>query len=74
MIAEHDQVVLTRDFPEHELVAGDIATTIAIYQGGEGYTLECSTLNGETVAILTVHAADVRSARQGELPHVRAAE
>lgn len=74
MIEEHDQVVLTRDFPEHELLAGDIATIIAIHRGGEGYTLECATLDGETVAILSVHATDVRPARHGELPHVRAAE
>jgi hypothetical protein len=74
MIAEHDQVILTRDLPEHDLVAGDIATVVAIHQGGQGYMLEVSALDGETLAIVTVHAPDVRPARQREVPHVRAAE
>ncbi len=74
MIAEHDQVVLTRDLPEHCVVAGDIATVIAVHQGGKGYTLELMTLQGDTIAIVTVHAGDIRPARERELPHVRAAE
>ena len=74
MIAEHDQIVLTRNLPEHELVAGDIATVIAIHRGGEGYTLEFMTVQGDTVAIVTVHADDVRPATEREVPHVRAAE
>ncbi len=74
MISEHDQVVLIRDLPEEGLVAGDIATVIAVHQGGAGYTLEFTSLQGETVAIVTVHAQDVRAANKGDMPHVRAAE
>ena len=74
MIQEHDQVVLTKDLPAHGLVAGDIGTAIAIHQGGAGYTLEFVTLQGQTLAIVSVQAADVRPARDRELAHVRAAE
>ncbi len=74
MIEEHDQVILTRDLPERGLVSGDIGTVVAIHQGGAGYTLEFVTVQGDTLAIVTVHAGDVRPARERELPHVRAAE
>ena len=74
MIAEHDQVVLTRDLPEHEIAAGDIATVVAVHAGGNGYTLEVMTVQGDTLAIVTVQAADVRPATAREVPHVRAAE
>jgi hypothetical protein len=74
MIEEHDQVVLTRDLPEHGLVAGDIAVVIAVHRSGAGYTLEFITVAGETIAIVTVDAADVRPARAWEVAHVRAAE
>ena len=74
MIENHEQVVLTRDIPEHGLVLGDIGTVVAIHRGGAGYTLEFLTLQGDTMAIVTVHANDVRPARERELAHVRAAE
>lgn len=73
MIEEHDQVVLTRDLPEHGLIAGDVAAVIAAHQNGSGYTLEFATLRGETIAIVTVEAQDVRPARERELAHVRPA-
>ena len=74
MIEEHDQVVLTRDLPDQGLVAGDIATVVAVRQGGAGYTLEVMTVQGDTLAIVTVPAADIRPAAEREVPHVRAAE
>lgn len=74
MIEEHEQVVLTRDLPERGLVAGDIGTVVAVHQGGAGYTLEFMTVQGDTVAIVTVESADVRPAHEREVPHVRAAE
>jgi len=74
MIEEHEQVVLARDLAEHGLVAGDIGTVVAVHEGGAGYTLEFMTVQGETIAIVTVHAGDVRPAKEREVPHVRAAE
>lgn len=74
VVAEHERVVLTRDLPEHDLVAGDIGVVVAVHQGGKGYTLEFITVAGDTIAIVTVDAADVRPAGEREVPHVRAAE
>lgn len=74
MIAEHDQVVLTRDLPEHRLVAGDVGAVVAVHSGGDGFTLEFTTLAGETIAIVTVPRSDVREAAKREMAHVRAAE
>ena len=73
-IEEHVLVVLTRDLPEHGLVAGDVGTVVAVHGGGAGYTLEFATVGGETIAIVTVEAGDVRPARDREVMHVRAAE
>ena len=74
MIREHDQVVLAKDLPEHGLEAGDIATVVAVHKAGAGFTLEFVTVKGDTLAIVTVPAKDVRPARTREVPHVRAAE
>jgi hypothetical protein len=71
---EHEQVVLTRDLPENGLVAGDIGVVIAVHKGGAGYTLEFMTVQGDTLAIVTVDAVDVCPALEREVPHVRAAE
>lgn len=74
MIEEHAQVVLTRDLPEHGLVAGDVAAVVAVHAGGAGFTVEFTAFQGETIAIVTVTVGDVREAALREVPHVRAAE
>jgi len=74
MIEEHEQAVLTRDLPEHGLVAGDIGTVVAVHDKSAGYTLEFMTVQGDTIAIVSVDATDVRPAHDREVPHVRAAE
>jgi hypothetical protein len=71
MIAELDQVVLTADFPEHGLVAGDIGTVVHVYRGGEGFEVEFLTLSGETVAVLTVKREQLRPIESHEVAHAR---
>ena len=58
---------------EHGLVAGDIAAVVAVRQAGKGYTVEFTTVEGDTVAIVTVDATDVQRAHEREVAHVRAA-
>lgn len=74
MLAEHDQVVLTRDLPEHGLVAGDIGAVLAVHLQGTGFTLEFTTLQGDTLAIVTVRASDIWEAGKHEVAHARVAE
>jgi hypothetical protein len=72
MIEELSSVVLTADMPERGLQAGDIGTVVMIHQAGQGYTVEFVTLSGDTVAVVTLPADQVRPIRANEIAHVRA--
>ncbi len=71
MIKEHDCIVLTTNLPDEGLVAGDVGTVVHIHKGGEGYEVEFMTLAGETVAIVTLLAAQVRPLNRRDLAHTR---
>ena len=71
MIREHDCVVLTQDMPDEGLQAGDIGTVVHIHQAGAGYEVEFMTLAGETIAIATLLAAQVRPIAKRDIAHVR---
>ena len=71
MIREHDRVVLLADVPESGLKAGDVGTVVHVYPGGAAYEVELMTLTGETVAVLTLSADQVREVRPGEVAHAR---
>jgi hypothetical protein len=71
MIKEHDCIVLTANVPDEGLEAGDIGTVVHIHKGGEGYEAEFMTLTGETVAIVTLLAGQVRPLNRRDLAHAR---
>ena len=71
MIKEHDCVVLTKNLPEEKLEAGDMGTVVHIHDGGAGYEVEFMTLTGQTVAIVTLIANDVRPLGNKDLAHTR---
>ena len=71
MIKEHDCIVLTKNLPEEGLEAGDIGTVVHIHKGGEGYEVEFMTLTGETVAVVTLLAGQVRPFNRRDLAHTR---
>jgi ATP-dependent exoDNAse (exonuclease V) alpha subunit len=71
MIKEHDCVVLTTNVPAKGLEAGDIGTVVHIHKGGEGYEVEFMTLTGETVAMVTLLASQVRPLNRRDLAHTR---
>ena len=70
-IGELDRIALQTDLPEYDLVAGDIGTVVLVHQNGAGYEVEFCTLTGETVAVATLHAAQVRAVRPSQIAHVR---
>ena len=74
MIAELDQVVLTRDVPAAKLKAGDVGTVVLVHRSGTAFEVEFMTLAGETVAVLTLETSDLRPIEPRELVHARAAE
>jgi hypothetical protein len=71
MIKELDDVILTCALPEHELNAGDIGTVVLVHRGHKGYEVEFTSLDGETIAVVTLMANQVRHAHAGEIAHVR---
>lgn len=71
MIQELEDVILESDLPKHGLRRGDIGTVVLIHRGGEGYEVEFTTLDGETVAVVTLLAAQVRPAHKHEIAHAR---
>ena len=76
MIEEHALAVLTRDLPDEGLDAGDIGTVVMVHPGRDalppGYTLEFTTLVGQTVAIVDVPAEAVRPIAESDIHHARA--
>jgi uncharacterized protein DUF4926 len=57
---EPDSIVLTTDLPKHGLKQGDIGTVVLVHRGGKGYEVEFMTLDGETLAVVTLLPAQVR--------------
>jgi len=71
VIRELDEIVLTCDLPERKLAAGDIGTVVLVHGEGLGYEVEFMTLDGETIAVSTLRADQVRQAHGGEIAHAR---
>ena len=74
MLKEHDRVVLTADFPEHRLKAGDIGVIVLTHGPGKGYEIEIFTADGKTYDVITVDADQVRPVSQLEIAHARPVE
>lgn len=72
MINELDQVVLTPDLPEHGLQKGDIGTIVLVHRQGQGYEVEFITLAGDTVAVVSLAAGQLRTIGRREIAHARA--
>jgi hypothetical protein len=71
MIKEHDRVVLKKSVPEQGLKAGDVGTVVHVHGKGEAFEVEFLTLNGETVGVATLTAAQVRAVLKREITHAR---
>jgi len=70
-INEHDRVVLTVDLPGEKLAAGDVGTVVHIYPEGKAFEVEFVSLEGETVAVITLERARVRPVERREITHAR---
>ena len=70
MIRELDRVILCTDLPEHGLKSGDIGTVVLAHDA-EGYEVEFITLDGETLAVVSLFPNQLRPIRQREIAHAR---
>jgi hypothetical protein len=71
MIEELEDVVLTCDLPAHGLTRGDIGTVVLVHKEGKGYEVEFTTLAGQSIAVVTLTADQVRASKSREIAHVR---
>ena len=71
MIRELDDVILECDLPESGLTRGDVGTVVLVHQLGEGYEVEFTAPDGETVAVVTLAASQVRPVGRDEIAHAR---
>jgi hypothetical protein len=70
MIKELDTIVLTVDVPEFGLHAGDLGTVVLEHKH-EGYEAEFVTLDGETVAVISLAPEQVDPVGHREIAHAR---
>lgn len=59
------------DLPEYDLKAGDVGVVVHIYGDGEAYELEVFALDGRTLTVVTVEAAQLRPVSRRDVLHVR---
>jgi len=71
MIKEHDTVVLTVDFPEYQLSAGDVGVVVMIHGDDVGYEVEIFSADGHTLDVITVESHQVRAVNRGDVLHAR---
>ena len=71
MIKELDSVVLAVDLPTHRLKVGDVGTIVHVHAGGKGFEVEFVALDGETVAVASLTAAELRPVGRREIIHAR---
>lgn len=66
-IREYDMVALTVDVPEERLKAGDVGAVVHLYQDGEAAEVEFMTEAGDTIAVVTLLAEQMRPAREDDI-------
>jgi hypothetical protein len=71
VIEELKDVILTSDLPKYGLTRGDIGTVVLVHKRGKGYEVEFTTLDGESIAIVTPEADQVRPSKPREIAHAR---
>jgi len=71
MIKEHDRIVLLKDLPEDGLEAGDVGTVVHIHRQGEAFEVEFMTLDGGTIAVITLLSSQIRAVSKRDITHVR---
>ncbi|MEX2287252.1 MAG: DUF4926 domain-containing protein [Planctomycetaceae bacterium] len=70
MIKELDTIVLTEDVAEYRLKRGDVGTVVLLH-GDAGYEVEFISLAGETLAVVSLAADQVRPIGEREIAQAR---
>ncbi len=70
MIKDLDTIVLAEDLPEHGLRCGDLGTVVLLH-GDRGYEVEFVSLDGETLAVVSLAPDQVRPVGPREIAQAR---
>ena len=73
MIKELDTVVLTEDMAEYGLKRGDVGAVVLLH-GDAGYQVEFISLQGETLAVVSLAPHQIRPLGAREIAQARAVE
>ena len=60
-----------KDLPGDGLQAGDVGTVVHIHRQGEAFEVEFVTLDGGTVAVITLLSSQIRAVSKRDITHVR---
>jgi hypothetical protein len=71
MFGEHTRVVLKRSLPSLGLEPGDVGVVVHNYGSGAAYEVEFLSLDGNTIGVCTLKAADLRQASGRAVGHER---
>ena len=71
MMKELDFAVLKKDVNKARLERGDLGTVLFVHDAGKAYEVEFITGGGNTLAVLTLDAADLRPLGSNEILHAR---
>ncbi|HLA69101.1 MAG TPA: DUF4926 domain-containing protein [Bacteroidota bacterium] len=66
-----DLVVLQKNLPTHRLKKGDVGTVVHVHPNN-GCEVEFVTLDGKTLAVVSLKSSEIRKAGKRQIPHVRA--
>jgi len=68
------RVILIQDFAEENLIVGDMGTVVEFHPATEhypeGYEVEFSAGNGETIAVVSIPTTALRAATRQDVLHV----
>lgn len=70
-LEELEEAVLLVDLPAKGLVRGDVGTVVHVYDDHVAYEVEFMTKDGNTIAVETLEAVQVRPVMPRDLWHVR---
>jgi len=71
MIHELDTVVLVHDLEEHGFTQGDVGAVVHCCKDTMTFEVEFVTVEGVTIAVLTLSQQDIRLMHVREILHVR---
>jgi hypothetical protein len=71
MLKELERVVLLSGIPDEGLEPGDVGTIVHVYQDGQAFEVEFLALDGQTRAVATVEANQVRPVTSRDMTHAR---